>query len=121
MCEQGVGGAVELRHRNDVAPHLGDVEHRVIERRLPRTHAQRVHSAFERGDAPLQHRRGRVADTAVSKSLDFEIEQGCSMVGAVECIGNGLIDRDRHGLRRRIDVVAAVNGDCLTSHLILSV
>src|SRR6266581_2996221 len=42
------------------------------------------------------------------------------MVGAVERIRDGLIDRDRHGLRRGIDVVAAVNGDRLALHVLTS-
>ena len=66
--EQRVGGAVELRHRNDVAAHLGEIEHRVIERRLAGAHAQRVEAAFERGDAALQHGGGRIADAAIADS-----------------------------------------------------
>src|SRR5439155_17479894 len=42
---------------------------------------------------------------------------GRPMVGAVEGIRDGLIDRDGHGLRRRVDVVAAVNGYRLASHV----
>ena len=53
--EQRVGGAVKLRHRDDVAAHLGEVEHRVVERRLPAGDAQRIEAAFERGDAALEH------------------------------------------------------------------
>ena len=36
-------------------PHLGEIEHGVIERRLPRADAQRLDAALERGDAALQH------------------------------------------------------------------
>src|SRR5207245_11175233 len=87
-----------------------------IERRLPAAHAQRLQAALERGDPPLQHRCRRVADPAVAKALDLKIEQGRAMVGAVERIRHGLIDRDRHGFRRRIHVVTAVNSDRLASH-----
>ena len=118
VCEQGVRGAVELWHRHDIAAELGDVERRIVERRLSGTHAERFQAALERGDAALQDRRGGVRDAAVAESLDLEIEQGRAMVGTVEGIGHGLIDRDRHRLRRRIDVVAAVNGDRLASHAI---
>ena len=116
MREQGVRRAVQLRDRDDVAAELGDVERRIIDRRLPRAHAQRFQAALERRDPPLQHRRGRVADPAVAIPLDLEIEEGRPMVGAVERIRDGLIDRDRHGLRRRIDLIAAVNRDRLASH-----
>ena len=40
VSEQGVGGAVELRNRDDVGAQSGDVEHRIIERRLPGSDAQ---------------------------------------------------------------------------------
>ena len=98
-------------------PRSGEVEHRIIDRRLPGAHAQGVETALERGDTPLEHRGGRVADAAVAKALDFEIEQGRAVVGAVERIRDRLINRDSHGLRRRIVFVAAVNGDRLSSHL----
>src|SRR5437764_9863069 len=42
------------------------------------------------------------------------------MVGAVERIRRSLVDRDRHGLRRRIDFVAAVNSDSFPSHVLTS-
>ena len=68
---------------------------RVVDRRLPGADAQGFQSAFERGDAPLQHRRGRIADAAVAKSFCFEIEQRRPVVGAIEGIRDGLIDRER--------------------------
>ena len=118
MGEQRVRGAVELRHRDDVAAELGDVEHRVVERRLAGADAQRLDAAFERGDAALQHRVGRIADAAVAKAFDLEIEQRRAVVGAVERVGDGLIDRDRDRLGGRLDVVAAVDGDGLASHAV---
>jgi hypothetical protein len=39
VSEQRVRGAVELRDGNDVAAHLGEVEHRIIQRRLTGAHA----------------------------------------------------------------------------------
>src|SRR2546430_15099903 len=84
--------------------------------RLPCAHAQSFPSSLQRGDAPLQHRSGRVADPTVAKSFDFEIKKRCSMVGAIECICDGLIDWNGYRLRRGIDVIAAVNRDRLASH-----
>ena len=118
--EQGVGGPVELRDRDEVAAEFSDVEHRIVQRRLPRAHAQGLQPALEGRDPPLQHRVRRVADAAVAKSLDLEVEQGCSVVGAVERVRDGLIDRDGYGLRRRVDLVAAVNGDRLAFHVVTS-
>jgi len=118
--EERVGGAVELGHRDDVAPQLADVERGIVERRLPAAHAQRVHAALQGRHAPLQHRGRRIADPAVAKTVDLEIEEGGAVIGAVERIGDGLIDRDRHRLRRRIDFVAAVNGDRRVFHVFTS-
>jgi hypothetical protein len=108
--------AVELRHGNDVAAEIGDVEHGIIQRGLPGTHAQRLNAAFQRGDAALQHVGGGIADPAVAVALGFEIEQRRAMRRAVEGIGDGLIDRHRHGLRRGVRLVAAVNGNRLALH-----
>ena len=52
----------------------------------------------------------------VAIAIDLEVEQRRAMVGAVEGVGDGLIDRHGDGLGRRIDVVAAVNGDRFASH-----
>jgi hypothetical protein len=65
---------------------------------------------------PLQHIGGGVADAAVAVAVGFEIEQRRAMLRTVECIGDGLIDRDRDGLRRGFGLVAAVNSDGLAFH-----
>ncbi len=116
MGEQRMRRAIELRHRHDVAAELRDVERRVIQGRLPGAHAQGFQAALEGGDAPLEHGVGGVADPAVAMSLGLEIEQRRPVLGAVERIGHGLIDRDRHGLRGRLDVVAAMDRDGLAFH-----
>jgi len=60
---------------------------------LPGAHAEGFQAALEGGDAALEDGDGRVADAAVAEALDLEIEQGGAMVGAVEGIRDGLIDR----------------------------
>src|SRR5579859_1146170 len=116
MSEQRLSGAIQHRNRDDIAAHPGEIEHCIMDRRLPGAHAQGFESSLQRGDAPLQHRCGRIADPAVAKPLDFEVEKGCPVVGTIELVGDGLIDWNRHGLGRRIDVIAAVNRDRLASH-----
>ncbi len=114
--EQGVGGAVELRHRDDVAAHLGDVDHRIVDGGLAGADAQRLEPALERGDALLQHRIGRVVDAGVAEPVDLEVEQRRPVLGAVERVGDGLIDRHRHRLGGGLDVVAAVDRNGLAFH-----
>ncbi len=116
--EQRVGGAVELRHRDDIAAHAGDIEHRIVQRRLPGGYAQRFDAAFERGDATFQDLGGRIADARIAVAFDLEVEQSCAMVGAVEFISDGLVDRHRDGFRRRIGVVAAVHGHRFSFHIV---
>src|ERR1700694_38675 len=91
-----------------------------MNRRLSRGDAQRVESSLEGGDAPLQHGGRRIADARVAIPLDLEIEQGRPVVGAVERVGDALTDRHGDGLRRRIDLVAAVDGNGLAFHAMTS-
>ena len=84
VSEQRVGGAVELRSGDDVAPQLGYILHGVGNRRLTAGDAQRIEAALERGDAPLEHRGGRVADAGVAIALCLQIEQRRGMLGAVK-------------------------------------
>ena len=114
--EQRVGGAVKLRHRNDVAAHLGEIEHRIVERGLPACDAQGIEAAFKRGDAAFEHFRRWIADAAIAVAGRFEIEQGGAVIGALEFVSDSLIDRDGDGLCCRIGLVAAVDSDCLSSH-----
>src|SRR5437667_8946260 len=91
-----------------------------MDRRLSRAHTQRIDSSFERGDATLQYFGCRVGDSRIAVALDLEIEQRRPVVGAVEGIGDRLVDRHRDGLRRRIALVAAMNGDRLAFHVVTS-
>ena len=116
VAEQRVGRAVKLRHRNDIGAHRGEIEHRIIQRRLTGARAQRVDAAFQQGDAAFQHGDRRIADAAVAMAFDFKVEQRGAVIGAVEFVGDGLIDRHRHRLGGRVGFVAAVNGQCLVLH-----
>ena len=116
MAEQRIRGAVELRYRDDIAAQFGEIEHRIVQRRLPRTHAQRFQPALELGDAAFEHRGGRIADAAVAKTWNLEVEQSGAVVGAVELIGDGLVDGDRDSLGRRLGFIAAVNGNRVAFH-----
>src|SRR5450631_4126509 len=109
-------GAVELRRRNNVAAAIGERENGVIERRLPRRCAERRDPAFEQGYALLQNIDGRIADAAVAISLGFEVEQSRAMIGAVEFVGDVLMDRHSDRFGRGIAGKAAVNRKGLVAH-----
>src|SRR5579864_251175 len=110
-------GSVELGNGDDVSPQRRQVDQGIIRRGLARADAQGFQPALERGYAPFEHGHSRVVDPAVAKPFSFEIEQRCCMIGTVKRIRNRLIDRDRYGLRRRIDLVATVNRNRLWSHV----
>ena len=114
--EQRVGRAVKLRHRDDIGAHRGEIEHGIVQCRLAGADAQRVDAAFEQRNAAFEHRHRRVADAAVAMAFDFEIEQSGAVIGAVELVGHGLIDRHRDSFGRRVGFVAAVNGQRFVFH-----
>ena len=116
VSEQRVGGAVELRHGDDVGTEPGQVLHRIVEGRLSGRDAQRLDAAFESRDAALQYIGRRIGDAAVAIAVDVEVEQRGAMVRTVEGVGHGLIDRHRHGFRRGVAIITAVNRDGLAFH-----
>jgi len=69
------------------------------DRKMHRGHAargaDRTDAAFERGDALLQHCGRRVGDPRVDVAGAFEVEQRRGVVGILEHVGRGLVDRNR--------------------------
>src|SRR5947209_17427824 len=111
-----MGRPVELRHGDDVAAAIGQRGDRVIKRCLAGTDGKRGMPAFERGDAPLQHVDRRIADPAVAEALGLQIEQSRAVIGAVEGIGDRLVNGHGNRVRRRIVLEPAVDRDCLFTH-----
>ena len=109
--EQVVGAAVERGGRDDVVARLGDGLDRIADRRHARGHGERGDAAFELGQALLEHRVGRVHDPRVDVARDLQVEQVGAVLRVVERVGDGLVDRHRDGLGRRVRVLAAVHGD----------
>ena len=99
VAEQRVRGAVKLRHRDDVAAAVGEIDESKMQRGLSGRHRERADAAFELGDALFEHRGGRVGDPAVAIAFGLEVEQGGAVIGAVERVSDGLVDRngDRFG------------------------
>ena len=84
-----------MRDRDDVAAAVGEVDEGEMQRRLSGGDRERADTAFEFGDAFFQYRGGGVGDPRVAINFRFEVEQRGAVIGAVEGIGDGLIDR--HG------------------------
>ena len=92
------------------------VERGVVQCGLPGRNAERRHASLELRHALFEDVGGRVGDARVAVSVDFEIEQGGAVLGAVEGVRHRLIDRDRDRLGGRVAVEAAVNGDRFALH-----
>jgi hypothetical protein len=113
VSEQRIGRAVELRHGDDVPAHLRHVERRVIKGRLPRGDAQRRHPALELRHPLFEDGCGGVGDARIPETLHLQIEER----GAVQGIGGGLVDGDRHRFGGGIAVESPVYRDGLSLHV----
>src|SRR5208282_1652766 len=101
---------VKLRNRYDISAWSGEVENSKVQCRLSAADTECFDPAFQRCDAPLKHIIGRVTYATVPITFSFEIKERRSVLGAVERVCDGLIDRDGHGLAGRLDFVSAM--DC---------
>ncbi|MGY3354738.1 hypothetical protein ACVWZK_001401 [Bradyrhizobium sp. GM0.4] len=114
--EQRMRGAIELRHGNDVAAVIGDVDEGEMQRGLPGRDRKRADAALELRDTLFQHRAGRIGDAAVAIAFGLEIEERRAVIGAVEGVGCGLVDRHGNRVRGGFGLVAGVNSDRLVAH-----
>ncbi len=78
-------------------------------------------AAFERRDALLEHRLGRVHDTRVDVAEGLQPKQRGGVVGVVEDVGGRLVDRRSARAGRRIRLGPGVDGErveawCLLGH-----
>ncbi len=116
MCEQRVGGAVQLRHRHQVAARFQCIHRGVKKRSLSGRHAERAHAALEFGDPLFQHIGGRIGNARIAIAGHFQIEQCRAVLGAVEGIRRRLVDRHSDGFGRGVGVEASVNCNCFPLH-----
>ena len=65
-------------------------------------------ATLERGDALLEHVVGRVHDPGVDVPELLEPEQPCGVVGVVEDVARGGVDRDGPGVGRGVGLLAGV-------------
>ena len=79
-----------------------------MQRRLAAGGGHRADAALERRDALLQHRHGRVGDARVDVPGALQVEQRGRVLGVVEHVGRGLVDRHRARARRRVGPLPGV-------------
>jgi hypothetical protein len=118
VLEEGVRASVEERHRHDVRPRLGDREDRVVDRRAPGAEGQCGDPALEGGDPLFKHCMRGVHDPGVDVALDLQVEEVRAVLGVVELVRHGLVDRDRYRLGGGIGRVSGVDGDRLVFHVV---
>ena len=98
VVEQVVGAAVQPRAGHDVVARAGQVQDRERLRGLPGRQEQRRDAAFQRRDALLHDVLRRVHDAGVDVAGLGQAEQRRRVVGVVEGVGGGLVDRQGPGV-----------------------
>ena len=97
-------------------PVIGEIDEGEMQRGLSGRDRERADAAFEFGDAFFENRGGRIGDPAVAIAFGLEVEQRGAVVGAVERVGHGLVDRNGDRLGGRIGFVAGVDCDRFVAH-----
>ena len=100
--KQVVSAAIQRAGADDVVASFGNGLDGRRNRRHAGRHGHRRNAAFQRRDALFQHIGGRVHDAGVDIARRFQIEQVGAVLGAVEGVGHGLVDRHRDRARGRV-------------------
>ena len=105
--------AIEGRGRNNMIAGIqqrGDGE---MHRRHAACGADRADAVFQRRQALLQHGRRRIGNARVDVAGAFKVEQACGVIGIVEHIRGGLVNR--HGTRAcdRVGMLPGVQAQSL--------
>ena len=107
------GAAIKRGRGDDVVAGIEQRRDRQMQRGHPARRADRADAALKRGKPLLEHRRGRIRNPGVDVSGALEIEQRRGVVGILEHVGRGLIDRDRTRARDRIRMLAGMKAQGL--------
>ena len=121
--EQVPGATIEVGRADDIVARARQILHRERRRRLAGPQGEGRHAALDRREPLLQNVVGRVHDPGVNVPEFLQGEQVRRVLGAVELIGRGLVDRhgDRiggavatpAGMQRQRFRVFAAHGACL--------
>ena len=111
--------AIELARGDELVARLEQrVEHQRL-RRVTGGHGERRRAAFERRDALLEHRLGRIGDAGIDVAEGLEIEQRRGVLDVVEDEGRGLIDRRGARAGRGVGLGAGMDGERVEAGLAL--
>src|SRR5947209_1365525 len=109
VVKQVVGAAIQRRRAHDVVAHLGQVQDGEGLSRLTTSERQRACTAFEAGDALLEHLLCRVHDACVDVAGLTQREQSGGVGRVAEGVAGGLIDRRGPGSGGRIGLGPGVD------------
>ena len=101
--------AIELLRGDEFVARLHQAVHDDHLRGVPGRDGQAGGAAFERGDAFLQHRVGRIADAGIDVAEGLQAEQRGRMVDVLEHERRRLIDRRRARAGGRIGLRAGMD------------
>ena len=108
LGEERPGTAVEARRGDEVLAGVADREDRRGDRRLARGEGEGGCAAVDRREALLEHVAGRVHEARVDVAEFLQREEVRRVLGAVELVGSGRVDRDRARVRRGIGDLSRV-------------
>ena len=106
--ELRIRAAVERARGDDVVAVRAQRQQREHLRRHAGRRGQRRAAAFERGDALLERRDGRIRDARIDVAERLQVEQARGVVGAVEDERRRLVDRQRARAGRRVRDLSGV-------------
>ena len=95
--QQVDGAAIERGGGDDVVAGVEQRRDRQMQRGHAACRADRADAVFQRGEPLLEHRRRRIGDAGVDVAGAFQVEQRGGVVGILEHVGRGLVDRNRAG------------------------
>jgi len=84
VVQQVLAAAIERGAGHDVAAGAHQRGNAQVQRGLAAGHGNGANTAFERADALLQHRVGRVADAAVDMAGALQVEQRLGVVAGLK-------------------------------------
>ena len=102
------GAAIERGGGDDVIAGIEDGCDRQMQRGHAARRADRADAGFQRGEPLLEHGGRRIGNARVDVAGAFQVEQRRGVVGILEHVGRGLVDRNRAGAGGGIRALAGV-------------